>query len=118
MCEHTPQIVGMAGKLPDYVVACVGRGSNAIGIFHPFLGDVDAGDVKLVGVEAGGKEMGDLNSASLTHGTPGVFHGTRSYLLQVRTCNIALRFCCRLKPKVSLLPSPGSTTETMQCCSF
>ena len=78
------QMLEMAGKLPDYVVACVGGGSNAIGMFHPFLGDVHAGNVKLVGVEAGGKGMGDLNSASLTHGSPGVFHGTRTYLLQVR----------------------------------
>lgn len=74
----------MAGKLPDYVVACVGGGSNAIGMFHPFVGDVDAGDVKLVGVEAGGKGMDALNSATLTQGSPGVLHGTRTYLLQVR----------------------------------
>lgn len=79
-----PQIVDMAGKLPDYVVACVGGGSNAIGMFHPFVGDVDAGDVKLVGVEAGGKGMDALNSATLTQGSPGVLHGTRTYLLQVR----------------------------------
>ncbi|CAN0535922.1 unnamed protein product, partial [Ectocarpus sp. 8 AP-2014] len=72
----------MAGKLPDYVVACVGGGSNAIGMFHPFVGDVDAGDVKLVGVEAGGKGMDALNSATLTQGSPGVLHGTRTYLLQ------------------------------------
>lgn len=73
----------MTGKLPDYVVACVGGGSNAIGMFHPFVGDVDAGDVKLVGVEAGGKGMDALNSATLTMGSPGVLHGTRTYLLQV-----------------------------------
>lgn len=80
---HRPQIVEMTGKLPDRVVACVGGGSNAIGMFHPFVGDVDAGDVKLVGVEAGGKGMDALNSATLTKGTPGVLHGTRTYLLQV-----------------------------------
>ncbi|CAM9828625.1 unnamed protein product, partial [Ectocarpus fasciculatus] len=80
--EARSQIVEMAGKLPDYVVACVGGGSNAIGMFHPFVGDVDAGDVKLVGVEAGGKGMDALNSATLTQGSPGVLHGTRTYLLQ------------------------------------
>lgn len=73
----------MAGQLPDYVVACVGGGSNAIGMFHPFLQDVEDGKVKLVGVEAGGEGMTALNSATLTMGTPGVLHGTRTYLLQV-----------------------------------
>ena len=77
------QMLDMAGRLPDYVVACVGGGSNAIGMFHPFVGDVDNGDVKLVGVEAGGKGMDALNSATLTQGSPGVLHGTRTYLLQV-----------------------------------
>ena len=76
-------MLDMAGKLPDYVVACVGGGSNAIGMFHPFVADVDNGDVKLVGVEAGGKGMDALNSATLTQGSPGVLHGTRTYLLQV-----------------------------------
>lgn len=77
------QILDMTGRLPDYVVACVGGGSNAIGMFHPFVGDVDAGNVKLLGVEAGGKGMDALNSATLTKGTPGVLHGTKTYLLQV-----------------------------------
>lgn len=87
----------MAGKLPDYVVACVGGGSNAIGMFHPFVGDVDAGDVKLVGVEAGGKGMDALNSATLTQGSPGVLHGTRTYLLQVRAApmHMCLTFASR-----------------------
>lgn len=76
-------MLNMAGKLPDHVVACVGGGSNAIGMFHPFVADVDSGDVKLLGVEAGGKGMDALNSATLTQGTPGVLHGTRTYLLQV-----------------------------------
>ncbi|CAN0552042.1 unnamed protein product, partial [Laminaria digitata] len=82
--SHWPgaQILDMAGKLPDYVVACVGGGSNAIGMFHPFLKDVNNGDVKLVGVEAGGKGKNALNSATLTHGRPGVLHGTRTYILQ------------------------------------
>lgn len=77
-------MMDMAGRLPDYVIACVGGGSNAIGMFHPFVADVDNGDVKLVGVEAGGKGMDSLNSATLTQGSPGVLHGTRTYLLQVR----------------------------------
>jgi tryptophan synthase len=67
------------GALPGHVLACVGGGSNAIGMFHAF---VDDSDVKLVGVEAGGKGLGALNSATLTLGKPGVLHGTRTYLLQ------------------------------------
>jgi len=67
------------GRLPDAVVACVGGGSNAIGIFHPFLAD----DVELIGVEAGGEgiETGK-HSATLCAGDAGVLHGTLSYLLQ------------------------------------
>jgi len=69
-----------AGGLPDVAVACVGGGSNAIGLFHPFLGDAS---VHLLGVEAGGRGagLGD-NAASLTFGSPGVLHGTYSLLLQ------------------------------------
>lgn len=81
----------MAGQLPEYVVACVGGGSNAIGMFHPFMQDVDDGKVKLVGVEAGGKGMTALNSATLTMGTPGVLHGTRTYLLQVILASCSTR---------------------------
>lgn len=85
----------MTGRLPDHVVACVGGGSNAIGIFHPFVADVDAGDVKLMGVEAGGKGMDAINSATLTQGTPGVLHGTRTYLLQVWfTCSYFVLVVC------------------------
>ena len=96
----------MAGKLPDYVVACVGGGSNAIGMFHPFVGDVDAGDVKLVGVEAGGKGMDALNSATLTQGSPGVLHGTRTYLLQVRARS-CLGSVLRFLPICSEVPKPS-----------
>ncbi len=69
------------GKLPDAVVACVGGGSNAIGMFTPFLEDPG---VKLYGSEAGGEGLGpgQLNSATLSCGQPGVLHGTRTYLLQ------------------------------------
>ncbi|CAM9510696.1 unnamed protein product, partial [Phaeothamnion confervicola] len=80
--EARAQMLEQAGALPDYVVACVGGGSNAIGMFHPFLADVEAGAVKLVGVEAGGEGMDAMNSATLTMGRPGVLHGTRTYLLQ------------------------------------
>jgi len=77
--EAREQIMKAEGKLPDCIVACVGGGSNAIGIFHPFLGD----DVELIGVEAGGKgiETGE-HSATLCAGDPGVLHGALSYLLQ------------------------------------
>jgi len=68
------------GRLPDYIVACVGGGSNAIGIFYPFLLDKN---VKLVGVEAGGIGNGVGEHAStLSKGSPGVLHGSMSYVLQ------------------------------------
>jgi tryptophan synthase beta chain len=78
--EARRQCLEMLGALPDAVVACVGGGSNAAGIFHPFV--ADAG-VRLVGVEAGGRSdtPGD-HAASLTHGAPGVLHGSLSYVLQ------------------------------------
>jgi len=77
--EAREQIMHREGRTPDTIVACVGGGSNAIGIFHPFLHD----DVELVGVEAAGKgiETG-MHSATLCAGEPGVLHGTLSYLLQ------------------------------------
>ncbi|CAG8457684.1 17691_t:CDS:2, partial [Racocetra fulgida] len=74
--EAREQMLKQAGKLPDLIVACVGGGSNAIGTFAPFLDDKD---VKMVGVEAGGK---GLHSATLSVGKPGVLHGTHTYLLQ------------------------------------
>jgi tryptophan synthase beta chain len=70
----------LTGKLPDAVLACVGGGSNAIGIFHPFIDDVD---VALIGLEAGGDGVSTgRHAATITGGTPGVLHGTRSYVLQ------------------------------------
>ncbi|KAI8909599.1 tryptophan synthase beta subunit-like PLP-dependent enzyme [Gorgonomyces haynaldii] len=67
-------------KLPDAVVACVGGGSNAIGMFHPFINDKE---VRLIGVEAGGSGVGTgHHSATLSAGKPGVLHGTRTYLMQ------------------------------------
>jgi tryptophan synthase beta chain len=78
--EARAQMLEQAGALPDVAVACVGGGSNAIGLFHPFLGDTA---VQLLGVEAGGRGagLGD-NAASLTFGTPGVLQGSYSLLLQ------------------------------------
>ena len=61
------------------MVACVGGGSNAIGMFHPFVNDAS---VKLVGAEAGGEGGDGKNSATLSNGRPGVLHGTRTYLQQ------------------------------------
>ncbi|MEM6846665.1 MAG: tryptophan synthase subunit beta [Pseudomonadota bacterium] len=78
--EARAQMLEQAGKLPDLVAACVGGGSNAIGLFHPFLDDPS---VDIVGIEAGGKGLeGDEHCASLTAGQPGVLHGNRTYLLQ------------------------------------
>merc|ERR1712070_1065863 len=77
--EIKEQFTEMTGQLPDVVVACVGGGSNAIGMFSPFYNDKT---VKLVGVEAGGEGLDGLNSATLSKGSPGVLHGTRTYLQQ------------------------------------
>ncbi len=78
--EARAQCLDKMGRLPDYVVACVGGGSNAIGMFHHFVPDAS---VKLIGVEAGGTgEPGCYNSAPINLGTPGVLHGMRSMLLQ------------------------------------
>jgi len=78
--EAKQQMLEAEGRLPDLVIAAVGGGSNAIGIFHPFLDD---DTVKIVGVEAGGKGLeGDEHCASITAGSPGVLHGNRTYLLQ------------------------------------
>jgi len=78
--EARAQMLEQAGALPDVVVACVGGGSNAIGLFHPFLGDRS---VELLGIEAGGDGDGiGHNAATVVHGSPGVLHGSRSLLLQ------------------------------------
>ncbi len=78
--EARAQMLAQVGRLPATVVACVGGGSNAMGIFHTF---VDDADVELIGVEAAGEGLEtDRHSASLSRGTPGVLHGARSYLLQ------------------------------------
>jgi tryptophan synthase beta chain len=78
--ETRRQSLEQAGRLPGYVIACVGGGSNSIGIFHPFIGD---SQVQLIGVEAGGEGLDTgRHAAALTGGTVGVLHGSRSYLLQ------------------------------------
>ena len=78
--ETRAQMLEKQGRLPDSLVACIGGGSNAMGLFHPFLNDAD---VKMIGVEAGGKGVNSgLHAASLNGGTPGVLHGNRTYLLQ------------------------------------
>jgi tryptophan synthase beta chain len=80
--ETRAQMKAQEGRLPDLVVACVGGGSNAIGMFHPFLDDTD---VEIHGVEAAGDGTEtERHAATLTKGTPGVLHGARSYLLQDR----------------------------------
>jgi len=78
--EARAQSLAQAGRLPDALVACVGGGSNAIGLFHPFLEDTD---VAMYGVEAGGHGVAtSQHAAPLTAGTPGVLHGNRTYLMQ------------------------------------
>lgn len=77
--EARAQILEQLGRLPDIVIACVGGGSNAIGLFADFIGD----DVRLIGVEAAGKGLdGDAHGATLLRGTPGILHGAETYVLQ------------------------------------
>jgi tryptophan synthase beta chain len=78
--EVREQIMAAEGRAPDTLVACIGGGSNAMGLFHPFL---DEPDVRIIGVEAAGLGLDtDKHAASLTGGRPGVLHGNRTYLLQ------------------------------------
>ena len=77
--EVKKQVVEAEGQLPDTLIACIGGGSNAMGLFHPFLDD----DVRMIGVEAAGHGIATgQHAASLTGGRPGVLHGNRTYLLQ------------------------------------
>ncbi len=81
--EAREQMLARTGRLPRSVVACVGGGSNAMGVFHAFVPD---SEVELIGVEAAGEGLeSERHSASLTRGTPGVLHGALSYLLQDET---------------------------------
>jgi tryptophan synthase beta chain len=78
--ETKTQMLDREGRLPDTLVACIGGGSNAMGLFHPFLDDAD---VKMIGVEAGGHGVEtDKHAASLNGGLPGILHGMQSYFLQ------------------------------------
>ena len=77
--EARAQILKKEGRLPDYIVACVGGGSNSIGIFYPFFND---SEVKFIGVEAAGLGLNSLNAASLSKGRVGILHGAKSYVLQ------------------------------------
>ena len=78
--EARAQMLARTGRLPDLLVAAIGGGSNALGLFHPFLDDAD---VKMLGVEAAGYGLdGDQHAASLLGGFPGVLHGNKTYLLQ------------------------------------
>ncbi|MXZ51311.1 MAG: tryptophan synthase subunit beta [Rhodobacteraceae bacterium] len=79
--ETKSQMMEMEGRLPDTLIAAIGGGSNAMGLFHPFLDDIS---VEIIGVEAGGKGVDEKmqHCASLTGGRPGVLHGNRTYLLQ------------------------------------
>ena len=78
--EARAQMLDRTGRLPDLLVACIGGGSNALGLFHPFLDDPQ---VKMLGVEAAGYGLdGDQHAASLLGGSPGILHGNRTYLLQ------------------------------------
>ena len=77
--EARAQMLARTGKLPDLLIAAIGGGSNAIGLFHPFLDDAD---VAMLGVEAAGHGLDKQHAASLAGGSPGVLHGNKTYLLQ------------------------------------
>jgi tryptophan synthase beta chain len=77
--EAAAQISALEGRLPDVAIACVGGGSNAIGLLSRFIGE---SDVRIVGVEAAGEGLAARHAAALAGGSPGVLHGSRSYLLQ------------------------------------
>jgi tryptophan synthase beta chain len=84
--EARAQMLSRTGRLPDLLVAAIGGGSNAIGLFHPFLDDPD---VKMLGVEAAGHGLDKQHAASLAGGFPGILHGNKTYLLQDEDGQIA-----------------------------
>jgi tryptophan synthase beta chain len=84
--EARAQLLSRTGRLPDLLVAAIGGGSNAIGLFHPFLDDPA---VKMLGVEAAGHGLDKLHAASLAGGKPGILHGNKTYLLQDEDGQIA-----------------------------
>ena len=83
--ELKQQALHQLNKLPDIIVACVGGGSNAMGVFHPFIEDKD---VALIGVEAGGNSSMDVGGASINDGSQGVLHGAKTKILQTNTGDI------------------------------
>jgi tryptophan synthase beta chain len=84
--ETRDQMQALEGRLPDVLIACVGGGSNAMGLFYPFLND----PVEIIGVEAGGHGLNTTaHAATLNCGTPGVLHGSKSYVLQDENGQIA-----------------------------
>jgi tryptophan synthase beta chain len=86
--ETRRQIVKAAGRLPNYLLACVGGGSNSMGFFHPFLKDRS---VRMIGVEAAGEGVNTPHhAASITKGRPGILHGMKSYLLQDKNGQVLL----------------------------
>jgi tryptophan synthase beta chain len=84
--EARAQMLSRTGRLPDLLVAAIGGGSNAIGLFHPFLDDAD---VEMLGIEAAGHGLDKLHAASLAGGLPGILHGNKTYLLQDEDGQIA-----------------------------
>jgi tryptophan synthase beta chain len=108
--EARAQILEQAGRLPDALIACVGGGSNAIGLFHPFLADAS---VAMVGVEAGGEGVATgHHAAPLTAGRPGVLHGNRTYVMQDENGQISPRIQSppAWTTRVSGPSTPGSRT--------
>ena len=83
--ELKEQSLNQFKALPDMIIACVGGGSNAMGVFHPFIEDET---VELIGVEAGGKDSSDIGGASITDGSTGVLHGAKTKILQSNSGNI------------------------------
>ena len=83
--ELKEQSLNQFQALPDMIIACVGGGSNAMGVFHPFIDDET---VELIGVEAGGKDGSDIGGASITDGSTGVLHGAKTKILQSKSGNI------------------------------
>jgi tryptophan synthase beta chain len=115
--EAMAQSLRLFGKLPEAIVACVGGGSNAAGIFYPF---VDEEKVRLIGVEAGGRSSkAGEHAAPLTHGSPGVLHGSLSYVLQdshgqtadVHSCSAGLDYP-GVGPEHSYWKDAGRVTYT------
>ena len=105
--EARQQILDLEGRLPDRIIAPVGGGSNAIGLFHAFLDDAD---VKIIGIEAAGEGLQGKHAASLTGGSPGILHGNKTYLLQDEDGQIdealaAFHRCCALEGIIPALES-------------